>query len=307
MDVFAIRQRIVTDYANYVQSFASIGDHVQRELGQGVLWPEPLLQVSPSYEAAHTVDELVTHAMLHPQSREVFALRDADGNRRPLRLHRHQEDALRVAATGESHVLTTGAGSGKSLAYVIPIVDAVLRRRTPGRMQAIIVYPMNALVNSQADELDKFLKDGDAPSPVTYRRYTGQESIADRDGVLANPPGILPTNYVMLELHLTRMNMRRLVNRAPGPRSRAAHSAAQNTWGSSRTSAPQTCCSAGDSMLTPFGRPLRAAGLGHSVPPVLDDPLALVLVGPQILHRLLQHGIAQRRLLFLLLDHPAGE
>jgi len=78
MDFLAIRQRIVDDYANYVQSFVSIRDerirdHVQRELEQGLLWPEPLLQVSPSYEAAHAVDELVTQGTLHPRSREAFA------------------------------------------------------------------------------------------------------------------------------------------------------------------------------------------------------------------------------------------
>lgn len=36
-------------------------------------------------------------------------------------MHQHQEDAIRVAATGASYVLTTGTGSGKSLAYFIPI------------------------------------------------------------------------------------------------------------------------------------------------------------------------------------------
>ena len=44
-------------------------------------------------------------------------------------------------------------------------------------MKAIVVYPMNALANSQMYELEKFLrfgypKDGE---PVTFARYTGQE------------------------------------------------------------------------------------------------------------------------------------
>ena len=44
-----------------------------------------------------------------------------------------------MARTGASYVLTTGTGSGKSLAYIIPIIDAVLRERAanagrrPGR------------------------------------------------------------------------------------------------------------------------------------------------------------------------------
>ena len=52
-----------------------------------------------------------------------------------------------VARTGKSYVLTTGTGSGKSLAYIVPIVDAVLHdrdanggQRRPG-VKAIVVYP----------------------------------------------------------------------------------------------------------------------------------------------------------------------
>ena len=62
-------------------------------------------------------------------------------------------------------MLTTGTGSGKSLAYIVPIVDRVLRDRQAGdrpaqRVRAIIVYPMNALANSQLRELEKYLRDG---------------------------------------------------------------------------------------------------------------------------------------------------
>ena len=58
-------------------------------------------------------------------------------------------------STGANYVLTTGTGSGKSLAYIVPIVDHVLRdaARGDGRIKAIVVYPMNALANSQEEEL----------------------------------------------------------------------------------------------------------------------------------------------------------
>ena len=48
---------------------------------------------------------------------------------KPLRLHRHQADAVEAARSGDNYVLTTGTGSGKSLAYIVPIVDYVLRQR----------------------------------------------------------------------------------------------------------------------------------------------------------------------------------
>ena len=96
--------------------------------------------------------------------------------------------AIEAAGTGGSYVLTTGTGSGKSLAYIIPIVDPVLRDRDanggvrrPG-VKAIVVYPMNALANSQVGELEKFLQFGypEGEQPVTYARYTGQESQDER-------------------------------------------------------------------------------------------------------------------------------
>lgn len=86
------------------------------------------------------------------------------------------------------------------------MVDHVLRRGPGKGIQAIVVYPMNALANSQYGELEKFLKYGypDGKGPVTFARYTGQESDEERQRTIANPPDILLTNYVMLELILTR-------------------------------------------------------------------------------------------------------
>jgi len=53
--------------------------------------------------------------------------------------------------------VTTGTGSGKSLTYLVPIYDHILRNH-PERHQvrAIIVYPMNALINSQFKALLEF-------------------------------------------------------------------------------------------------------------------------------------------------------
>lgn len=86
-------------------------------------------------------------------------------------------------------------------------------------MRAIVVYPMNALANSQVQELDKYLRNGygTGNEPVTYARYTGQESENTKKQIRDNPPDILLTNYVMLELMLTRPDERRsLIRMARG-------------------------------------------------------------------------------------------
>ena len=79
-------------------------------------------------------------------------------------------------------------------------------------MKAIVVYPMNALANSQMEELSKFLDFGPwLDRPVTFERYTGQDDLETRDRIQSDPPDILLTNYVMLELILTRYRDRQLV------------------------------------------------------------------------------------------------
>jgi ATP-dependent helicase YprA (DUF1998 family) len=85
------------------------------------------------------------------------------------------------------------------LAYIVPIVDHVLGVRegaTPlPEIRAIVVSPMDALANSQEEELRKFLNHSspDGAGPVTFRRFTGQESDEQREEIREHPPDILLT------------------------------------------------------------------------------------------------------------------
>ncbi|MCA9957464.1 MAG: DEAD/DEAH box helicase, partial [Anaerolineales bacterium] len=223
MNVFKLRRQLIDDYSTYIHSFiniqdARIRDHVNRELQAGTLWPDPLIQLNPTFEPGAWIDDLVKEGTLHPLCQKIFCLKpDEDVTEsKPLRLHKHQTDAISAAQSGDNYVLTTGTGSGKSLAYIIPIVDHVLRRGSGKGIQAIVIYPMNALANSQFNELEKFLGRGFDNPPVTFRRYTGQESNDERQEIVAHPPDIILTNYVMLELLMTRPFERDLIKAAKG-------------------------------------------------------------------------------------------
>jgi superfamily II DNA/RNA helicase/very-short-patch-repair endonuclease len=226
MDVFALRERLVRDYRRYAESFLSVRDeriaeHLAKKLDDGLLWPDPPLQLNPSFEPGGLIDDLVADGQLHPECSRIFRVGKSSANTEgaELRLHRHQTDAIQAAKTGKNYVLTTGTGSGKSMAYIVPIVDYVLRN-SPGdrKIKAIVVYPMNALANSQENELAKFLEPGypEGKSPVRFRRYTGQESEEEKEEIRKNPPDILLTNYVMLEYLLTRPRDKALVSAAQG-------------------------------------------------------------------------------------------
>lgn len=96
---------------------------------------------------------------MHPDTAAVFRADD-----KPIILHRHQAQATALAR--QSFVVTTGTGSGKSLCFFVPIIDAAVRARIAGeprRTRAAIVYPMNALANSQMGELEKFLDQSGLP------------------------------------------------------------------------------------------------------------------------------------------------
>ncbi|HEX7160319.1 MAG TPA: DEAD/DEAH box helicase, partial [Trebonia sp.] len=231
-DIFGVHERLIDSYRDYTEHAAVIRDdrivkYLDADLDSKSQWPDPWLSLNPFFADGGSVTDLVNEGLLHPACATIFQAGKTEGGMTPdgtpIRFYRHQRDAIRAARGGDSYVLTTGTGSGKSLSYIVPIVDRVLRARQSGdntkRVRAIIVYPMNALANSQLKELEKYLQDGFAAGsqPVRFARYTGQEDQAERTRIRENPPDILLTNYVMLELMLTRPDDRRsLIRMAAG-------------------------------------------------------------------------------------------
>lgn len=224
MNIFDIRNHLIADYQSYVSSFINIRnpkilEKVESEMGSGLMFPDPLIQLNPAFERGKRIEELVNEGLLHHECAKIFrAGKSEDDFGRDLRLHRHQEDAIRIASQGQSFVMTTGTGSGKSLGYIIPIVNYVLQHGSGKGIKAIIIYPMNALANSQFGELEKFLIAGygTGKEPVRFQKYTGQEDFEKRDKIIADPPDILLTNYVMMELLLTRPQEKKLIEGAMG-------------------------------------------------------------------------------------------
>ncbi len=134
MNIFKFRDQLIDEYRSYVTSFIRIADpriksYAETCFSKGALWPDPLIQLNPTFKPGKTIDELNAEGILHALCSEIFR-RDktsAAGSGLPLLLHVHQEMAIRKAKETRNYVLTTGTGSGKSLAYLIPIVDRIFR------------------------------------------------------------------------------------------------------------------------------------------------------------------------------------
>ncbi len=208
MNIFETHSRIVSDYASYISSFIKISDPkirevVEGELSQGKLWPEPLLQFNPAFEIAGGIDLLAESDGFHPDLHHIFS---------EYKLYRHQIEAMRLGGQGKDFVVTSGTGSGKSLTYIGSIFNHILSHPVTKGVTAIVVYPMNALINSQFEEFSrfqaKFKSSTGRDFPISFGQYTGQEKEEARVKMRENPPQILLTNYMMLELLLTRLRER---------------------------------------------------------------------------------------------------
>lgn len=202
MNVFESKESILQSYRNYVSGFLNIKEKIANSflenkiLQGGALWPSSLISANPSYETGGSIDELIKQGLLHPETRNIF---QKDG--KPFELHWHQRLAVENYIKNRNTIVTSGTGSGKSLTYFLPIVDSILKSNdfSPG-IRAIIVYPMNALINSQFLEFSKFLSN----TKVKLKTYTGMTKIQEREEIITEPPHIILTNYVMLEYLMVR-------------------------------------------------------------------------------------------------------
>ncbi|WP_245604096.1 DEAD/DEAH box helicase [Patulibacter minatonensis] len=145
--------------------------------------------VREAYEAARPARTAPVPGELHPR------LQDALAHRGISELYAHQAQAVALPRT-QPFVVTTGTASGKSLAFQLPAIDALLREP---RARALFLYPTKALAQDQARSLASFglprelrvaIYDGDTP------REARKDVRTRANVVLTNPDmlhvGILP-------------------------------------------------------------------------------------------------------------------
>jgi len=93
-NVFEFRDSVIDEYEQFSRSFTTIGaldirDFVDAEYTAGRFWPEPLIQINPSYKRGSTVQELVLEGTLHPECGAIFRAGKPEGKPRDLALHKH--------------------------------------------------------------------------------------------------------------------------------------------------------------------------------------------------------------------------
>ncbi|MEA4899804.1 MAG: DEAD/DEAH box helicase [Christensenellaceae bacterium] len=226
-----VLSRAIKDtFADYVATTLSIADKRYAELlkaalrKDGTIAKGPYLELGDAYRTGATIRELISNGVMSP----LFE-RFGQGFKLSRPLYVHQEKAVRNAADGDNMIVTTGTGSGKTECFLMPIVNALLREQeVEGRLddgvRAIVIYPMNALINDQVKRMREIFIDSDITFGVyngnteqkekdgqlKYRRTYGFEPMQNervsRDAMREKPPHILITNYSMLEYMCIRPN-----------------------------------------------------------------------------------------------------
>lgn len=202
----------------------------------------PFVESLPDFEKGGAVAQLVEEGVLHETWTKLVSTDDGRSLfERPLHLHQ-------TAAMGrdENYLVATGTGSGKTEAFLFPLVDDLVRQgnlEQPG-VRVILVYPLNALANDQMHRIARLLFRDLRDPGITLGRFTGQVRsnatrgdeeprlvatptfqsnfpdagrvprnwLLSREEMLERPPHILVTNYAMLEHILLLPRNRRLLD-----------------------------------------------------------------------------------------------
>lgn len=229
IDPIVASDTITKAYLNYLATTFKIQDHdLQKqfvdEMGKnGRFTKGPILEATPPFVMGKSLRHLIDEGVL------CHGFEQLGSNALPLDrpLYWHQEQAIRKAVQGRNIVVATGTGSGKTEAFLIPILNHLIMQRENNKLgpgvRALLLYPMNALANDQIKRLRQLLKNYPY---ITFGRYTGEtpktykeaqdeynemfgndplvNELICREQMWESPPHILLTNYAMLEYLLLR-------------------------------------------------------------------------------------------------------
>ena len=112
------------------------------------------------------------------------------------RLYKFQYEAYKAISRGEDVFLVSGAATGKTEAFILPLLDKALKEGT----RSIIVYPTKALARDQLARFERYA----IPLLLSMAVLDGDTPRRERERIYSSPPSLLVTNPDMVHFSLPR-------------------------------------------------------------------------------------------------------
>lgn len=182
---------------------------------------EPVFQsIFPWKNAEYTFMEHATKLkILTPDFVQALDSVTDEGFRFPADRHpyTHQSESWKAMldeTNRKTIVVTSGTGSGKTECFMIPVLQDLALHRSDG-IQAIFLYPLNALMSDQQRRIHEWCKalniryaiyNGDTieNDPGQLKKSENYPRLLSRDEIRQNPPQVLFTNPTLLNYLLVR-------------------------------------------------------------------------------------------------------
>ncbi len=112
--------------------------------------------------------------------------------------YKFQEEAMEEITFGENVVIEAPTASGKTEAFLVPIVQRIKKDADKGSVFAIFVYPTKALSRDQYPKIQKFTE----KMGISVDVFDGDTKLEERREIIDKPPHILITNFDVLHYHM---------------------------------------------------------------------------------------------------------
>jgi DEAD/DEAH box helicase/Helicase conserved C-terminal domain/Domain of unknown function (DUF1998)/Peptidase S24-like len=228
----AFTEQVVTDFLHYQLTTYPLADvdlygqlkallHIE-QTRTTPLRKGPFISLSRPFKQGAAVTALVAQGIFHPKMPSVVS--------HPS-LRQHQELAIRAIARGETTLVATGTGSGKTEAFLYPIISRCLELQDAGAppgVVAVLIYPMNALAEDQLDRLRGLLAGRGIPFGMYVGKTPNQESQVSGERL---PAGSSNSDY---DKRLKQMREAGLATTLLPPEERASREAMRKPGGQPR-------------------------------------------------------------------------
>ncbi len=112
--------------------------------------------------------------------------------------YKFQEETIQEVTFGENVVVEAPTASGKTEAFLIPVIQRIKKESNDENVFAIFIYPTKALARDQHPKIQKFAE----KIGINVRVFDGDTKIEERREIIEKPPQIIITNFDVLHYHM---------------------------------------------------------------------------------------------------------